>query len=148
MVTVLCGKIAAGKTTLAKASGAIVLSCDDLMLALSPTCLGAEHDAVAARCLRFLTGQAAQLHARGLDVVIDYGFWTRAERARQSAHLRELDLPFCWKWVDAPTEVRLARLHARNESLHGRAERVYLISDEQLKRFDAKFEPPTKEELE
>ena len=52
MVTILCGRVAAGKSFLAaqaEREGALVLSCDQLMLTVFDGCLGAQHDATAMK---------------------------------------------------------------------------------------------------
>ena len=74
MVTVLCGPVAAGKTFLAQRlgrEGALVLSCDEMMLTLFDRCLGPEHhDEMALRCLRSLFSVAVQEARLGRDVVV------------------------------------------------------------------------------
>jgi len=75
MVTLLCGRIGSGKTTLAKQiqsrTGAVLLSADDLLLTVFTGCLGDKHDETNARCLQYLFQMAGQLDALGISCIID-----------------------------------------------------------------------------
>lgn len=126
--------------------GAIVLSCDEMMLGLYDGCLGPRHDETALRCLQYLFSVAAQLEERGVDAVVDYGFWLRAERDAARAYFASRGLAHRILLVQAPEDKRLSRLAARNQALRGAAGRVYLIEGELLGRMDAKFQPPAPDE--
>lgn len=149
MITVLCGKVAAGKTALAsrmQAEGAVVLSCDEMMLTLFDGCLGAAHDRTAMKCLHYLFSVAAQLAEKGLDAVIDYGFWLHAERDAARAYFAERSLPCRVLLVETAEDKRLSRLARRNDALRSAEGRVYLIEGSLLGRMDAKFEAPAPDE--
>ncbi|MDO4269888.1 MAG: ATP-binding protein [Eubacteriales bacterium] len=150
MITILCGRVAAGKTALAarmERTGSVALSCDELMLTVFDGCLGERHDQTAMKCLRYLFSVAARLARRGLDVVIDYGFWLRAERDAARSYFAREGLPCRVLLVEAPESVRLARLARRNDGLRQASGRVYLIEGELLDRMEAKFEPPGADEI-
>lgn len=150
MITILCGRIAAGKTTLAarlrRETGALVLSCDDMMLTVFDGCLGSAHDTTAMKCLRFLFSLAAQAAENGQDAVLDYGFWLRAERDAARAYFAARGLPCRLVEVTLPDEIRRARLNERNQTLRHAEGRVYLIEGELLDRMDAKYQMPAPEE--
>lgn len=149
MITVLCGKVAAGKTTLAQEmgrQGAAVLSCDELMLTVFDGCLGEAHDRTAMKCLKYLFSLAIQLSRLGQDVVVDYGFWLRAERDAARAAFTAAGVPWQMLLVETDEPVRLARLAHRNEGLRQAEGRVYLIEGELLTRMDAKFQTPDQQE--
>lgn len=150
MITILCGRVAAGKTALAahwkQETGAAVLSCDDLMLTVFDGCLGEAHDRTAMKCLTYLFSLAVQLDGLELDVVLDYGFWLRAERDAARAYLGARGVPHQLVLVEVPESVRRARLAARNVRLQTAQGRVYRIEGALLTRMDAKFEPPGPDE--
>ena len=83
-VYLICGKICSGKSTYAQAllreSGAVILSVDELMLALFGQHAGEKHDDYAARIKAWYRQKSLELLASGLDVILDWGFWTRKER--------------------------------------------------------------------
>ena len=150
-VILLCGKIASGKTTYAEAlrreSGAVILSCDELMLTLFDQCLGEKHDETVARCSRYLNRLALQIIASGLDVILDFGYWSRAERETVRAFFASRGVSVCLHYVCCEEGLRMKRLHERNQALAHAEERVYLIGDELRERLDQKFEEPSEEEV-
>lgn len=149
MITILCGRVAAGKTALARRfgeEGAVVLSCDELMLTLFDGCLGPRHDETAMRCLTYLFSVAAQLEQKGVNAVLDYGFWLRAERDAARAYFSSRGLAARLLVVQASEPARLMRLARRNKGLRNAKRRVYLIEGDLLKRMDAKYEPPGADE--
>ena len=150
MITILCGRVAAGKTALAaylkRETGAAVLSCDDLMLTVFDGCLGEAHDRTAMKCLTYLFSLAAQLDGLGVDAVLDYGFWLRAERDAARAYFTARGVPHRLVLVEVSEPLRRVRLAARNAALRQATGRVYRIEGALLDRMDAKFEPPGPDE--
>ena len=80
----IIGKLSSGKTTLAKriaqTNNAVVLSCDELMLALHPVDSGFDYEDQLLRIKRYLLCLAPSILSTGTDVVLDWGFWIRSER--------------------------------------------------------------------
>ncbi len=145
MVTLIYGKIAAGKTTLAAKiakKGAVLLSCDELMLTVFTECLGSKHAETERRCLRYLFKTAKQLNEKGIDSVIDAGFWTRDERSEVEGFFNAAGIPYEWKKVEAPEDIRRERIKARYEQSQNGAfcERVFAPSPERAAQLDLKFE--------
>ena len=85
----LCGRICAGKSTYAarlkQARGAVVLSCDRLMLTLFGQRLGSWHDGISERVRAYLLAQSVELLQAGLPVILDFGFWRRSDRLAADA---------------------------------------------------------------
>ena len=151
-VIILCGKIASGKTTYANSlkrnHRTVVLSCDDLMLTLFDGCLREKHDATADRCELFFYGQAEQLVSIGIDAVIDFGYWTKAERTKAKQYFKAKGILCELHYLSIPEALRLERLAERNQSLAGETRRVYIINTDLRKYLDAKFEEPSSDEIE
>lgn len=150
-IVFLCGKVGSGKTyyagQLAADKGFFPLSCDDLMLTLFDECIGQEmHNRMVARCMEFLRGLALRLLDRGVNVVLDYGFWTRNSRddARQffSSRGHTIRLVYVCPQYDTITE----NLRRRNLRLAASGEKGYRIDGEMRRRFDSLFEPPEPDE--
>lgn len=122
MLHFLCGKIGAGKSTLAarlaSRPGTLLISEDAWLAALYPgEILGvADYGRCAGRLRDAMGGHIAALVAAGLSVVLDFPANTRASRAwlRQVAQAAggRPQLHF----LDLPDEVCKARLRARNAS--------------------------------
>ncbi len=85
-VIMTCGNICCGKTTYARAlsekTGAVILSIDEITLALFPEGAGALHDVYVLRAEQYLLGLSLQVLSAGIDVILDWGLWTRAQRDR------------------------------------------------------------------
>ena len=85
-VIMTCGKICCGKTTYARRLeeelGAVILSIDEVMLALFPDGAGEMHDAYALRTEQYLLSLSLKILESGTDVILDWGLWTRAQRDR------------------------------------------------------------------
>ena len=89
---------------------------------------------VAARTLRL-----------GVNVVLDFGCWSRRERDDFRARAHQLGAEFRIQFTDAPAEVLLARLAERNAELPAG---TFYIPEADLKQWLGLFERPTAEELE
>lgn len=143
MITILFGKIASGKSFRAEKlaqAGAIVLSVDELMSSLYPNCVGREkHLEVTGKIADYLCFIAASISKNGLDVIIDFGFWTKSERESVASRLDSLGAEYRFELIDAPFDTRLKRLEERNERFLelGKPERV--IPTSKLEYFDSLF---------
>lgn len=88
---------------------------------------------------------AARVLVLGVDVILDYGFWVREQRDDMRARATKLGANYIIHFADAPEEVLLARLMARNAEL---PQGVFYIPEAMLKEWILIFEPPSQEELE
>ncbi|NMB30721.1 MAG: ATP-binding protein [Clostridiales bacterium] len=151
-VMILIGRIASGKTHYAKElkehKELMLLSCDDLMLTLFDGCLGEKHRDIEDRCYTFLFGQAEQLISMGIDVALDFGFWTAKSRKNVKKYFKERNIKTKTIYFNPPKEVRESRLAKRNQILSSSTRREYIIDPPLLEKLDAKFEEPTSEEYD
>ncbi|GAA5143906.1 AAA family ATPase [Nocardioides marinquilinus] len=81
----------------------------------------------------------------GVDVVLDFGLWSRDERSalRQAAHDRGADVVLWHATLDVAEQRR--RLDAREAEAPGT---TWPMSDDELAAWTAAFEPPTRGELD
>lgn len=156
-VIILCGKIASGKSyyanKLKEQSNAIILSVDELMLRLSDSCLGQQHDDTARRCERYFYHLAEQMIHSEIDVIIDYGYWSRKDRDEAKEFFRKKGIKVELHYIQISEEQRIKQLESRNNSLIAEREkneagRVYIIDELLRERLDAKFEDPLEEEVD
>ncbi len=85
-VIMTCGMICCGKSTYAKKlqakRNAVILSIDDITLTLFPDGSGELHDTYALRAEQYLLNLSIQILHVGVDVILDWGLWTREIRNR------------------------------------------------------------------
>ena len=83
-VVMTCGRICCGKSTYARRLsaelGAAVLSVDEIMLAVFGQYAGDKHDEYVEKLKRYLLNKSAELIGSGINVILDWGFWTMDER--------------------------------------------------------------------
>ena len=138
---VICGLPGAGKTTLAKQIEhdlpALRLTPDDWMTALSIN-LWDEEKRAPIESLQWQIAQRAL--SLGLNVVMDFGFWSREERDRFRQGAAAVGATFELRFLDVPLEELWARIRNR------KAESPQ-IQRSDLERWWQAFEPPSPEEL-
>jgi predicted kinase len=137
---VVCGLPGAGKSTFARdvadRVGAIRLSADEWLDFLD---IGrSEETRERVEALQWKLAQ--DLLGRGLNVIIEWGTWTRSERDVLRAGARALGADVELHFLDAPIDVLLERLHRRNREAPP-------ITRDELLRWAQLFEAPTPEEI-
>jgi predicted kinase len=144
----LCGKIAAGKSTLAarlgEAPATIVIVQDHWLARLWPGELHsvADYGRVVARLRAAMGPHVVGLLRSGLSVVLDWPANTVTSRRWMRGMFEAAGAMHRLYLLDAPDELCLARLQARNAS--GRHD--YVVSEAEFAEFNRYFEPPTPEE--
>ncbi len=88
---------------------------------------------------------AQRVLSLGVDVILDFGCWTKAERDAFREKARLLGVGFQIHYMDCPEEVLWERLRRRNEQVEHGAR--FRISRESLRAWCGIFEPPSQEEL-
>jgi predicted kinase len=81
----------------------------------------------------------------GLNVILDFGFWTRRERHGFRSQAAALGARSEVRFLDVPRSVLWERLAARNADLPLYA---FQVTEAQLDLWWSLFEPPTSEELQ
>lgn len=141
----LCGKIAAGKSSLAAQLGAapltVIVSEDQWLFHLFGSEMASVEDYVrcAATLRRAMAPHVAALLKAGMSVVLDYPANTLANRAWMKAIAGEAGVAHRLHWLDVPDEVCRARLRARNAA----GEHEFAATDAQFDQITAYFVPPT-----
>lgn len=81
-VYLICGKLCSGKSTYAKnlteTLPAVLLSCDEITLDILSGNLGDKHDETVIKVKEYLLKKSTEILRAGTDVVLDWGFWTKA----------------------------------------------------------------------
>jgi len=142
-IHMLHGRICSGKTTFAKQlekdKKAVRFSADEWMAQL----FGSKHSDLdginySNKVRELIYSLYTRLLSLGIDVILDDGFWTRADRNHMRKHADELDVNHKLYFISCPEEVLLNRLKKRNENLQDNA---LNISESKFKMAKDIFEP-------
>ena len=139
-VVATTGKACSGKTYYSNSINAVRLSVDDLILRMYDFCLGDKYLEAEDRALLFLYSQAEQLVKKGIDVIIDYGFWYKYQREFCEKFFCKKNIAFEFVYFDVPFEQRLKWLNERNKILKNSTKREYILTQQMLIDFDKKYE--------
>lgn len=148
-LTFFCGKMAAGKSTLAKRiaerTGAILLVQDDWLAHLFPDEIVdvPAFRKYSARLRAALADHVCGLLARGLPVVLDFPGNTRAQRAWFRALIDRTGAPHELHFIDAPDALCKVQLRMRSGDL---ADGTAWTSDAEFDAITKFFEAPSVDE--
>lgn len=142
----VCGLPGSGKTTLAKRleaeHNALRLTADEWMARI----VGDGYDEARRAAVEAVQWELAQrVLALGVSVILESGFWSRAERLRFRATAAELGVESRLFFLDVSRDELASRIATRNETLPADTFRIDVPDlDEWIKM----FEPPTADEFE
>ncbi len=149
-VSLICGKICSGKSTLAKElrekNGGVILSVDELMQKLFPAGAGDKHDELSGKVKAYLYGKADELLMAGIDVILDWGFWSRRERSYVTEHFKERGAEVCWHFTNIDDETHLKFINGRNKKILAGESTDYFVDEGLFAKAQFLFHEPTEEE--
>jgi hypothetical protein len=148
VVYVLCGFIGAGKTTFARKleadTGAVRITKDEWLIRLfgnDPTFDGfATYD---ARICELSRDFAFHLAGKGVDVILDEGFWAREERMDIRRRIDAIGAEAVLYYLHTPIETIRERVAARNLDPTPDS---FMITSDMLERYLPHWEPPREDE--
>jgi predicted kinase len=145
MLHLICGLPGSGKSTLARRLEAegegLRLAPDEWMLALG---FGLYDEAGRSRVEQLQWTLAQRLLADGVSVILENGFWSRAEREGYRSVADSLGARTRLHYLSVPIEELERRIVARNTQVPVEA----VVDPRDLTAWLDVFEPPTHEELE
>ncbi len=147
-VYLICGFIGSGKTTFAKKleeqTGAVKITKDEWSISLignDPKIDGyAEWD---RKIIDLSRDVAFQLAEKGVDVIIDEGFWERETRDEMRRRADTIGAKVVMYYVETPIEMIRERVLGRNNNL---TKESFKISREMLDNYLLQWQPPTEDE--
>ena len=144
----ICGKIAAGKSTLTARLGreahTVIISEDDWLKALYGDDMRTLRDFVrySGQLRSVMAPHIVSLLRAGVSVVLDFQANTVEARAWMRELFEAADAPHLLHVLDTPDEVCLARLKARN----AQGDHPFAVTEEEFERVSKFFQPPTPDE--
>lgn len=148
IVYLICGFIGAGKTTFAKKleekTGAVRITKDEWSIRFignDPTIDGYEEwDQKICELSRDV---AFQLAEKGIDVIIDEGFWAKEQRDEMRRRTGAIGAKAVMYYVKTPIETIRERVVERNKSL---TKESFKISREMVENYLMYWQPPGEDE--
>lgn len=151
-VILICGKICSGKSTYAEKlrvqEKAVLLSCDEITLALFDQNIGADHDAIVEKTQKYVYDKSVEIIETGINVILDWGFWTKEERDFAKQYYKCRNIVCEMHYVDISDETWKANLLKRNHSISEGKTSAYYVDDNLAEKFNSIFESPDKSELD
>jgi predicted kinase len=144
-----CGKMAAGKSTLARelaeTSKAVLISEDQWLSRLFPENINSFQDYLtcSSRLKRILTDHVTVLLKSGVTVVMDFPGNTRSQRAWFKSLAKEAEVPHCLHYLDRTNAECLVQLKRRNKE---RPVGSKIATPEEFMMITGYFEAPKVEE--
>lgn len=151
-VIMTCGKICCGKSTYAKQqrmkNNAVILSVDEITLALFDQNIGKKHDAYVEKLEKYLFDKSVEIIETGINVILDWGFWTKEERtyARKFYQSRNIDCEI--HFIDVNDEIWQERMQKRNRLILAGEINAYYMDEQLRQKVESIFESPTKDEID
>ena len=146
----ICGLPGSGKTTMAKqleASRSALRLCPDEWIGsiLKDATDIVELDRLRTPVESVQWEVAKRALVLGINVILENGFWSRAERARYRSEAEALGASVELVYLRVERDELWARLAKRNEDL---PPGTFVVREAQLDLWWSWFEPPTPEELD
>ena len=151
-VIMTCGKLCSGKTTYAKKlqkeGHAVILSVDEIMLAVFGQDAGEKHDDYVARIKEYLYQKTLEIIGSGSDVILDLGFWTKEERAYARSFFGSNGITNELHFIDIDDCEWQRRIEKRNGDVLAHNSDAYFVVEGLLEKFGAIFEKPDPSEID
>ena len=151
-VIMTCGKICCGKSTYARKlqeeSNAVILSIDEMTLALFPEGAGEMHDTYVFRAEQYLLALSLQILETGTDVILDWGLWTKAQRERLRAYYTEHGAENEIHYLRISPEEWERRIRKRNAQQQKEEPSAYYVDEGLLRKVESLFEEPSETETD
>ena len=151
-VILICGKICSGKSTYAKGlcreNHTVLLSVDEITLALFGQYCGDMHDTYVERTQNYLFDKSLELIEAGINVILDWGFWMKDERDYAKGFYNTRNIAYEFHYIDIGDETWKDRLKKRNSAVIAKETSAYFVDDNIAAKFGALFELPDKDEID
>lgn len=146
-----CGRICCGKSTYARrlreTGNAVILSIDEIMLSMFPEGAGEMHDIYVCRAEQYLLSLSLQILDTGMDVILDWGLWTRVQRDRLRAFWAEHGVENEIHYLRISKAEWDRRIRKRNAK-QAEDPSSYYVDEGLLRKAEMLFEEPDEDEAD
>ncbi len=121
---------------------------DEITLEVSGGNLGENHDEYVNKAKLYLLKKSVEIVKSGTSVVLDWGFWTKAERENTKAFYHDNGIETEMHYLDISEEQWQRNIRKRNaEVLTGKTSANY-VDNGLLTKFVSCFEVPDKNKID
>ena len=151
-VILICGKICSGKSYYAKKlcveKNAVILSTDEATKMLIDNEQGEFYNEFAKRVNLYLRKKAVDIVKAGADVILDWGFWSKADREEIKKFFADNGVEYSMLYIDISDENWENNIKERNRMIEKGEGGSDFYVDEGLKaKVLSLFEVPEKSEV-
>ncbi|MCX4256121.1 MAG: ATP-binding protein [Oscillospiraceae bacterium] len=151
-VILICGKICVGKSTYAEKlreeGNAVLLSVDEIMLAVFGQYAGERHDEYVRNVQQYIFDKSLEILQAGADVLLDCGFWTKAHRDYSKEFYGRHGISCELHFIDISGEEWRRRIEKRNGAVSAGDKNAYFVDENLLKKVEEGYEPPAPDEVD
>ena len=97
---------------------------------------------------RYLFDKSVEIVETGINVILDWGLWTKAEKAYAREFYRSRNINCEIHFIDISNETWQERLQKRNRLVTAKKINAYYVDARLRKKVESVFESPTKEEID
>jgi len=148
----ICGRICCGKSTYAHKlriqHKAVILSADEIMLALLPPYLGDRHEEYVEKTQNYLFNKAAEIANTGIDVILDWGFWSDDERQNAKQFFSRRNIKCELHYLALSDTEWQTRIEKRNTAVSAGDPGAYYVDENLANKCLARFQPPQPQEID
>lgn len=150
-VLIMCGKICSGKSTYAEKlkleNKAVILSVDELTLALFENQAGEKLDFYVEKLKEYFLKKSLDIVEAGADVILDWGFWTKKERDYAREFYDSRNISYQFYYMNVGIDEWKKRILKRNQKIKREQLEAYPIDKGLLSKVEKMFEEPGRKEL-
>ena len=151
-VFMMCGKICSGKSTHARVlrekHHAVILSVDEITLALFGQDAGDRMDEYVLRLKKYLYAKSLEVLESGINVVLDWGFWTKKEREFARNYYGSAGIANEFHYIEVDDREWHRRLEQRNHAVINHQSDAYYVDEGLAAKFQSVFEKPEPDEID
>lgn len=149
----ICGKICSGKSYYAKQikekENAVILSKDEATYELIDNKQGEFYNVFAERVNKYLMKKAVEIVKAGCNIILDWGFWTKAERQETTKYFNQFGIDVEWHYIDIEQTRWEQLIEERNIKIQsGNGGSDIYVDEGLLNKLLSKIEEPTRDEMD
>ncbi len=126
----------------------MILSVDEITLALFPEGAGEMLDTYVERAEQLLYQKSLEIVTRGSNVILDLGSWTASQRQFARQFYRENQIDCQLHFLDISEEVWQKRIAERNKLVTEGKVSAYYVDKGLAEKFAGLFESPSEDEID